>query len=231
MQISRIFQSVLFLASVFLVFQGPSAFGKGDDKKYQMGIFDIFAAPKIVMGVGEYQVSGVDTGTMGNVLWGGKAGLKLGPILVGGEYLEGDYSAETSNPSGEGIDRFKYAVPNHEKVRTYGLVAGLSLGRLAIWFSSYPYVEMKRSTQVGDEKFNHTYTGSGSSVELNFRVWNLLYIGGYYQGHKLNEYTSDYVAAPIKDLPLDPNLKTSSWGISLGYLLPFSKIKEMKDLF
>ncbi len=212
---------------LFILFAISNLAYAAGSSEFEMGTFDVFAAPKLNLGSGSYKVGSIDDGHFGLLAYGGKMGVKVGPFLLGAEYLEGNTSAQSSKTTVTDTDRYIAQMPDHEKLTSYGVVAGFTVNRVTVWLSHNPYVGMEKNAIVGGTAFKHSYFGTGSGVEINVRVWNLVNVGAYYQANSFSKYSSDRVGGLVDKGSLSSNLETSSYGLTLSYLIPYTAIKKL----
>ncbi len=196
------------------------------DDKYKLDTVDFFASPKGGVGAGTFSAGEIDHGNFATVSYGGRLGFKVGPLLLGGDYMEGYTTAEASNAAISDADRRRYPLPDHTSTQSIGASAGINMDRLNFWVTYYPIETMKKTAIVAGTSFDHTYHGSGLAAEVTIRAWDLVHVGLFYHQIDMKYFSSNHASDLADKAALDPTMQTVVYGISLSYLIPYSRVKE-----
>ena len=178
------------------------------------------------MGFGEYEMGDIDEGKYVPITFGLRTGIKLGGLLLGGEYNEGGVDGKSEKLSVSDADRIRYPSLDGARQQTWGWSLGLAKHRFLLWYTYFGYNKIKHNTDVASVPYNHAFEGDGHRIELSFRVWKLLYIGAHYRIQTFDRYSSTHPSDSAIDQPLDHKLKTTDYGGSFSIVLPLSFILD-----
>lgn len=210
-----------------LLFSSPNVFAASDMKPLEK--FDIYAAPLVGLTTGTFKADDSVEGTQSSFQLGARAGFKLGPVLLGGEfgavYSVRDSKGEISDANSE-----KYASDKGTTLTMAGVNLGWASDRWVLWATYYPVSSLESTVNLsGGGTSKNTYTGYGVSSELTFRVWNRLYLGAMVMQHEFSKYKMEKTN-PV-DSDLSPTLKVLSYGLSISYIIPFSEFGKLPSIF
>lgn len=208
-----------------------SARGASSSSIKPLETFDFYAAPMIGLVSGNYTAGDVDKGSLTGFQYGARLGVKLGTFLLGGEIgsIENIRSSKSSNM--KAADEIKYARNKSGPIANLGINLGLDLDRVALWANYYPVSSFNAQYDNAGTKYDNSYSGSAYSAEINFRVWDRLYLGLAAYQFEYSQYTSKSSASSVVDADLDPKLKTTAYGLTISYLFPFSELKKLPQIF
>lgn len=159
-----------------------------------------------------------------------KIGVKVGPIYLGGESVQVSTSGTSSGTGISSPNRIKYSVLGTGTIMGLGPCIGINLGRLSIWGSLFPVEELKTNPNYFGVSYSNSYTGTGYTLEANVRVWDRVIVGTYLNRHEFNKYSSDLYGSVVNSAELNPSLSTSTYGVNISYMLPFSDLKSVINL-
>lgn len=214
-----------WLAAVLILFVGfcsPAIAKTSSSSGSKMETFDFVFMPKLNIGGGKYKIGDIDEGDYSSAAFGLRAAFKVGPLLVGGEYLEGEPWARSTKEFVSDADRDTYPQFKGYKAMAWGWSFGLVKDRLILWYNYYGYNKVKDDITVSDLTYKFHYLGPAHMVELHVRVTNEIYLGVYGRTQKFDKYTTEHPVTPVKNQRLDPALETTEYGITIAALLPTS---------
>lgn len=200
------------------IFTAASALGetKAKDPK----TFDVYVAPHVGVSAGSYKADDADEGSTLGYDYGARAGFKLGPVLIGGEFASTN-ATRSSNASGvTTANSTKYAVNTNGTFTGVGFNLGLMSDRWALWLSYFPFTKLEAESRATVPAVNYSYSGQASGADINFRVYERLYVGLFVLSREFTKYSTPTIA----DTDLDPKLRFTSYGISVSYLVSLSDI-------
>ncbi|MBX2993683.1 MAG: hypothetical protein KF681_02645 [Bdellovibrionaceae bacterium] len=193
--------------------------------------FDFYAAPLVGVSSGKYEATGkVDGDTMGYHL-GARVGVKLGPVLLGGEFNTTKMLRSAGTQASAQADQIKYTRSEDMTITMAGLNLGLMTDRVVLWGNYYPASGIDIEFTEAGTKYKNEYKGPSSSVDLNFRIWNQLYFGLFASQSEMKKYSTNHSSGQVKDADLDPSFTVKSYGITISYLIPFSELGKLSKAF
>lgn len=193
--------------------------------------FDFYAAPLVGVSSGKYEATGkLDGDTMGYHL-GARLGVKLGPVLLGGEFNTTKMLRSAGTQPSAQADQIKYTRSEDLTITMVGVNLGLMSDRVVLWGNYYPGTGIDIEFSDVGTKYKNEYKGASSSVDLNFRVWNQLYFGLFASEAEMKKYSTNHSSGQVVDGDLDPTLKIKSYGFTISYLIPFSELGKLSKAF
>lgn len=194
------------------------------------GFFDAYISPRLMGTSGSYKVEGIEDGNELIVGPNLRFGFKIGPLLLGIEASDLASARTSSKTNLSAENNLKYAVNKSGKISQVGFNLGLMSDRVNLWYNYYPANTQTIELYSYPNKFDQKYEGSGAGAEIEFRVWDRLYLGARADKFIYNKYTSNNPANTFKDETLDPSINSTSYGITIGYFIPFSEAKGLSKI-
>ncbi|HMN67866.1 MAG TPA: hypothetical protein PKC28_04940 [Bdellovibrionales bacterium] len=202
--------------------------GSSSKKGQRFSAFDGYVGAKVAAGYGDYEMGELDNGSFLEGIWGLRLGVKLGPLIVGGEYMEGGMTATSKKEGGvASADRQTHPLFDDAKNQNISWNFGLMKGRLLALYSFSGGNKIRLQPSLGMSHYNFDYQGSSSMVELNIRLVDELYLGAYWRMQKFDKYSSTRVTPAMSDEPLNPATTTDEYGLTLSVWLPFSNAAKL----
>lgn len=189
--------------------------------------YDIYSSPFVGLSSGTYKAGDIDKGDQTNVHYGVRAGFKVGPILFGAEFSAIETTRSSDQTGISDANLIKYGVDKSGSIASVGVNLGVVTDRVTFMATYFPTSRLEIKNDVPENRYTNTYDGSGLSAEINFRVWNRLYVGVYGSQSDFSEYSTDHSSGTIKDAELNPKLKMMSSGIMISYLVPMSELSKL----
>ncbi len=169
----------------------------------------------------------LDKGVLNIGYGGAKAGLNLGFVYLGVEYLESLPRASSDkriNPQ----DKVIYPVLDGN-LTSIGPTLGIELGRVLI-SGSYFIIETakKKGLEYGFEKFDHTYHGTGVKVGVGYRLWKNAFFELNAHKRTYDKFSSKYSGNFGEESSLTSKLSATTFGFSFFYIAKAEDLVQFK---
>lgn len=211
--------------ALFFLLGASSAFAANDPK--DLSTVDVIVAPYFAPQYGTYKAGSVDNGSLGLLQFGARLGLKLGPVLLGGEFGGAHLLTSSSQANVSTADQQKYTAGGSGSSLHIGINGGLLTDRWAFIATYFPIMTYDASSIVSSTSVSSKYSGSSYGAEINYRIHNRFYAGLYASTREFKTYTS----GALTDAPLDPKWESLTYGLTLTYLVGLSDFAKLPDLF